>query len=193
MNTAISAKPPTIGELEHSKDSSVWVRNVAVPPGNINMSMNDGQGTSIVVIVPITFICVDLTTQATKSAILMAPTFRRMLASGRLKLMRSEEAEEMMQNPEAQREASRLYNRSMQLEEELQSMPEAARRAISESTTTASGLAMSIVNSREMEEDQIMVTLRNNEQGLTQEDWKYIAANSTFSRVKTFAAEKVNK
>lgn len=157
------------------------------------MTMNDGQGTQIVVQVPVTFIPVDLTTQATKKAILSAPNFRKMVNQKLITLMRAEEAEAIMESSTAQAEATRLYNRAQDLSVDLTAMPVEAQRAVGEGSGELSGLAMNIVVSKDIDEDSIMTTMRNNEQALSQEDWKYITANSTFPRVKAFAAEKITK
>jgi len=187
------AKVMTIGELENSKTSSVWVKNISNPKGNVNMTMNDGQGTQIVLQVPVTWIPIDLTTQATKSAILSAPSLRRMLAQGMIQLISEEDAMEVMQQADAQKEAVRIYNRAQDMEIDMQQVPVEAQKAQVESDGSISGFAMNIAASNDMDEDQVMNTLRNNESNLTQGDLKYIAQNSTFPRVKTFAAERLTK
>lgn len=157
------------------------------------MTMNDGQGSQIVVTVPVTWIPIDLTTQATKSAVLSSPTFRRMLASGYLRLMREEEAMEIMATTDAQKELMRIYNRAQDLTVDSVNMPQEAKKAQVEGSGEISGFAMNIVMATDLEEDQVMTTLRNNESTLTNEDFKYIAQNSTYARVKAYAAEKVEK
>lgn len=184
-------KPLTIGELENSKSSSVWVMNSSNPKGNVNLTMNDGQGTQIVVQVPVTWIPIDLTTQATKSAILVSPTFRGLMAKGLLKLIREEEALAIMEQADAQKEAARIYSRAQDLSVDAAYMPSEAKRAQEEGTGSISPFAMNIVLSKDLEEDQVMSTLRNNESALTQDDMRYIAENSQFARVKSYAASKL--
>lgn len=188
-----AAKVMTVGELENSKTSSVWVKNSSNPKGNVNLTMNDGQGQQLVVQVPVTWIAVDLTTQATKSAILSSPAFRRMLAQGLIQLVAEEDALAMMAGADAQKEAQRIYNRAQDLNVDAQHMPQEAQKAQTESDGSISGFAMNIAASNDMDEDQVMQTLRNNESNLTEEDLKYIAQNSSFARVKTFAAERLTK
>lgn len=187
------AKVMTIGELENSKTSSVWVKNTSNPKGNVNMTMNDGQGQQLVIQVPVTWITVDLTTQATKSAILSSPAFRRMLAQGMIQLVSEEDALTLMQSADAQKEAQRIYNRAQDLNVDAAYMPQEAQKAQTESDGSISGFAMNIASSNDMDEDQVMTTLRNNESNLTEADLQYIAQNSSFARVKTFAAERLTK
>ena len=187
------AKIMTIGELENSKSSSVWVLNSSNPKGNVNMTMNDGQGQQLVIQVPVTWIAVDLTTQATKSAILSSPAFRRMLAQGMIKLIAEEDALAMMSAPDAQKEAQRIYNRAQDLTVDAAYMPQEAQKAQSEGDGSVSGFALNIAASNDMDEDQVMNTLRNNESALSEADLQYIAQNSSFARVKTFAAERLTK
>lgn len=154
------------------------------------MTMSDGQGNNIVATVPVTFIPVDLTTQATKQGILSSPTFRRMVAQGLLKLISEEAAIQMMSTPDAQKEAERIYNRAQDLTVDAAYMPQEAQRAKAEGDGTVSGFAMNIAMAKDLDEDQVMTTLRNNESTLTQDDWSYIAQNSSYPRVKAHAASK---
>lgn len=153
--------------------------------------MNDGQGHQIVVQVPVTWIPVDLTTQATKSAILSSPTFRRMIASGFLRLISEEQAMVTLNDPEAQKEAQRIYSRAQDLTVDAAYMPQEAAKAQAEGDGSISGFAMNIAMAKDMDEDQVMTTLRNNESALTQSDLNYISQNSSFARVKSYAASKV--
>jgi hypothetical protein len=182
----------TIGELENSKSSSVWVLNNSNPKGNVNITMSDGQGNNVLVQVPVTFIALDLTTQATKQALVTSPLFRRMLAQNVLKLIREEEeALAMMATPEAQKEAERLYNRVQDLNVDAAYMPQEAQRAKAEGDGSVSGFAMNIAMAKDLDEDQVMTTLRNNESALSNDDWNYIAQNSQYARVKSYAATKL--
>lgn len=155
------------------------------------MTMSDGQGNNIVVAVPVTFIPVDLTTQATKQAVTASPTFRRMVAQGLLKLVREEEALRMMETSEAQKEAERIYNRSQEQAADPNYMPQEAQRAKAEGDGSVSGFAMNIAMAKDIDEDQVMTTLRNNESALSNDDWNYIAQNSQYARVKSYAATKL--
>lgn len=155
------------------------------------MTMSDGQGNNIVVQVPVTWIAIDLTTQATKQALCTSPTFRQMLARKLLQLITEDQAMEIMNSSDAQKEADRLYSRSQEMSTESPFMPQEAQRAKSEGDGSVSGFAMNIAMAKDLDEDQVMTTLRNNESALSQDDWGYIAQNSQYPRVKSHAAGKL--
>ena len=184
-------KPLTVADLEASRSSSVWVLNNSNPKGNINMTMSDGQGQQIVVAVPVTWIPIDLTTQATKNAVLTSPVFRRMVATGMLKLVPDDQAMMTMDGADAQKEAARIYSRAQEILVDEVSMPQEAKLAVVEGDGSISGFAMNLANTRDLEEDQVLTTLRNNESSLSQADLRYIAENSQYPRVKARAAEQL--
>lgn len=157
------------------------------------MTMADGQGQQIVVSVPVTWIPMDLTTQATKTAILTSPTFRRMIATRMLRLVSDDQAMMTMDSVDAQKEAQRIYNRAQELHVDEVAMPQEAKLAVAEGDGSISGFAMNLANTRDMEEDQVLTTLRNNESSLSQADLRYIAENSQYPRVKARAAEQLVK
>ena len=184
-----SAKPLTLADLEASKSSSVWVKNNSNPKGNINMTMSDGMGNNIVVTVPVTWIPLDLTTQATKTGILSSPTFRRMLNMGLLILVPEAEASELMSDPKAQKEAQRVYSHAKEAGLDAYA-PAEAKVATAESDGSVSGFAMQLSVATDLDEDQVMTMLRGNESTLTKADFKYVTETSTFSRVKLYCAER---
>lgn len=155
------------------------------------MTMNDGQGQQIVVKVPVTWIPIDLTTQATKSAIIMSPTFRRMISQGLLSIVREEDAMATMEKSDAQKESQRIYNLSQELSVDPSMVPQEAQKAQAEGDGSVSGFAMNITMSTDLDEEQVMTTLRNNESALTPADLKYIAQNSQYARVKSYCAQKL--
>ena len=155
------------------------------------MTMSDGQGQQIVVAVPVTWIPIDLTTQATKNAVLTSPVFRRMVATGMLKLVPDDQAMMTMDGADAQKEAARIYSRAQEILVDEVSMPQEAKLAVVEGDGSISGFAMNLANTRDLEEDQVLTTLRNNESSLSQADLRYIAENSQYPRVKARAAEQL--
>lgn len=191
MQAAAQAKqkPLTIADLEASRSSSVWVLNNTAPKGNVNMTMSDGQGQMIVVSVPVTWIPIDLTTQATKNAILTSPTFRRMITMGMLKLVDEDTAMTTMAGSDAQKEAQRIYSRAQELTVDEVGMPAEAKAAVAEGDGSISGFALNLANAKDMDEDQVLTTLRNNESSMSPADFRYIAENSQYPRVKARAAE----
>ncbi len=180
----------TLGQLEKSESSSVWVLNNTEPKGNVNITMNDGQGASLVVTVPVTWIPIDLTTQATKTALINSPHFRRMLSINALLLVGDDQAEITMAAANAQKEAGRVYSRVLDLAGaiDVNTMPAAAAKASTESSGNISGMAMQLAMATDLDEDQVMTTLQGNASSMSDQDMQYLAENSRFPRVKEYAA-----
>lgn len=189
MNATMTSRALTLADLEVSKSSSVWVRNNSNPKGNINMTMSDGMGNNIVVTVPVTWIPLDLTTQASKTGIISSPTFRRMLSMGLLTLVSEAEATEVMSDAKAQKEAQRVYSHAREASLDAYA-PAEAKVATAESDGSVSGFAMQLSVASDLDEDQVMTMLRGNESTLTKADFKYIAETSAFGRVKLYCAER---
>lgn len=189
MNAPSTTRPVTLADLEASKSSSVWVLNNSNPKGNVNMTMSDGMGNNIVVTVPVTWIPLDLTTQASKTGIVSSPTFRRMLSMGLLTLISETSATEIMADPKAQKEAQRVYSHAREASLDAYA-PVEAKVATAESDGSVSGFAMQLSVASDLDEDQVMTMLRGNESTLTRADFKYIAETSTFGRVKLYCAER---
>lgn len=153
--------------------------------------MNDGQGNKAVVTVPVTWIPVDMSTQATKSALLASPNFRRMISMGMLILVSEKIAQATMQTSAAQKEALRIYSRVQDMINSLDSLPQAAQKEIAESSGDVSGMAMQLAMGGDLDEDQVMTTLQGNISAMTEVDLRYLAENSKFARVKEFCAESL--
>ena len=186
---AIGAKL-SVGDLERNKDSSsVWVTNNSNPKGNINLTMNDGMGANMVVRIPVTFIPVDLATQASKAALVASPTFRRLVSMGMLVIISDDDANRVMSTPQAQKEAARIYNLVQELTTDASSMPEEAVKLQREGDGSVSGFAMNLVIAAGLDEDQVMTTLLGNESAMSESDFAYIAERSEFLRVKAYCAE----
>jgi hypothetical protein len=181
----------TLGQLEKSDSSSVWVLNNSNPKGNVNIMMNDGQGTSMVVQIPPTWIPIDLTTQATKSAITNSPNFRRLLSTGMLVLVDDEVAAATMAQTDAGKEGRRVYSRVQDMVGALDALPKEAQRAAAEGNGSVSGMAMQLCVATDLEEDQVMTTVQGNLSSMTDADLRYIAENSRFPRVKEYAAQQL--
>lgn len=155
--------------------------------------MNDGQGQNIVVSVPTTWACIDLTTQATKKAILSSPNFRRMLATRMLLLVSEDVAAVTMNEAAAQKEMQRVNSRVSELAFAAESMPMAAQKALAETDGSVSGMAMQMALATDLDEDQVLTTLQGNLSSMTDKDLNYIVANSRHPRVKEAAAEALNQ
>jgi hypothetical protein len=181
----------TLAELEASKSSSVWVKNISNPKGKVNMTMSDGMGNNVVVVVPVTWIPLDLTTQAAKNSLIASPVFRRMLSMRMVQLISEADAEAEMDDPAAQKEASRVYSHAQESSLNDPFVPAAAKAAAVEGSGSISGFAMQLAIAKDMDEDQVLTTLRGSESSMSVDDFKYIAETSVFPRVKIYCAEKI--
>lgn len=184
----------TVAQTENAKCSSVWALNRSgangVAKGVLHLpSVVEANGRGTVVSIPVTFVPLDLTTLATKSALCMNPDFRRLVSNGLIGLISEEDAIRLRSTQAAQTEIRRLQNVNelqgvveTQQPAELQSMKQADAGSIG-------GLAMNIAHTEDGDEDAVVANLRNNIDALSAEELKYIVTNSPMHKVKILAAE----
>lgn len=185
----------SINELEKSKSNSVWVLNASarpgVQPGIISITVREGNGSSASVNIPVTKVPVDLSTMATKQALVQNPNFRKAVASKLITIISDEDAQvRIKNNPDYEREYARIY----QLNDEVINVYESASSDVKAMLEADSGnvtpFALNIAMVTENEEE-VLLNIRNNSESLTVHDLKYIASTSTLPRVKALAAEIV--
>jgi hypothetical protein len=182
----------TLKAIEADKESSsLWVVNKTKPRGVLNVSMPDGLGGTVVMVIPITWIPIDLTTQATKENLLKSPVFRRLVTNGSIGLIDEAQAEGIMVGGDAQKEAHRVYS-AVSAGEELDTgsnlNPEIEKLNV-EDSGNVSGFAMNIVG-MDLEEDAILTMIRGQDGALSKDDYTYIVSNSPMVRVKEYCAER---
>jgi hypothetical protein len=136
--------------------------------------------------IPSTWIPVDLTTQAVKTALVKNPDFRRLVMSGKVEIVTEESAVNFMNTVEgAKDEAVIVYGgvtRSLQGNAQVKTLTE---------EDEVDGLVLNIINSTTMTEDQVLTALRART-NLKPSDYRYILANSQHGKVKEFAAKNLN-
>lgn len=192
----------TVAQAEKDKSSSsLWVLNNSGNQGSlkqkgvINISIPEGNGQVNTIRVPITFIPIDLTTQATKNAVLSNPQFRRLVQGGLLRILSADHAEELLQSPDAQEEQRRIF--SLGSADELQPLqetaPEQVKNIIQADQGTISGYALNLAHNSDGNEDDLVASLKANASTLTTEELKYIVNNSIHAKVKTEAAMRIVK
>ena len=195
MNTtAFKPQILTISQAEHdTKSSSVWALNSSGsgrPKGIVNITITEGNGRAQIVKVPVTIIPVDLTTQATKSALLMSPDFRRLVAGRVLSLISEEDAMKLLDSDQARAEQRRLLDIDASHENDIQpDAPQAAQSLMAEASGDIGGFAMNLAHTTQGDEDAVVAQLRNNAEALSKAELQYIVNNSTFAKVKGLAAE----
>lgn len=186
----------SISDLEKSNNSAVWVFNMSgssttssTGRGVINVSVNDGVGNKIPIRIPITWVPIDLTTQATKSALLTSPDFRKLASKGVLKLISDEEAIKIVSTPEGAKETMVVHT----VEKYQGDLDNISADVSGEVTSDAiNPTAVSVTSRDDLDEDSCIGMLNRNEMVFNNEDYKYIAKNSKFSSVKDWAIARID-
>lgn len=94
--------------LENKDDLSLFVMPQLKEPGNINLTVNNN-GVRTGVVIPTSFIPVDMAFFTEREALLRDVTFRRLVAAGIIAIVDTKQAQELIQNhPNAQREQKRI-------------------------------------------------------------------------------------
>ncbi|AXG67265.1 hypothetical protein HOU09_gp221 [Dickeya phage vB_DsoM_AD1] len=98
----------------------MYVANRTEPRGNVMFSAKDDMGQPVPVLVPATFIPIDLTQQATKESLMQSTHLRRALRMGHLVIIDTESAEEYMRSSKlAQKEMRNLNKMNAAISAEL--------------------------------------------------------------------------
>jgi hypothetical protein len=100
----------TINDLEESEKGPVWVLNTSVAPrrANIVIPVPSSGGRMSQVVVPMTFIPINLTEQISRSNLLASTEFRNAILKGHIKLISTEEAKARLAEQGAAQEAERI-------------------------------------------------------------------------------------
>lgn len=188
---SLNLKRTDLHTLEAGNSSYFWVINNIEPRGSINMTVADGMGNQIPVRVPIAAIPVDLSTQATAKSLLASPQVRTMIAKKVLILVDGDAARTFLETPAAQEEHRRLYALSdiAEVGQEGAGLNELSQ-AQAEAEGSLNPFAMSMALASDLSEDEVLRELRSREDELSEADFQYIAQNSKYERVKSWAAEK---
>jgi hypothetical protein len=187
----------SISEAEQANSSSVWALNNSGgrgrQMGKINITITEGNGRSSAIAIPVTKIPLDLTTKATKSALLMSPDFRRLVAAQIVKLISEENAMRLLDNDDAREEMRRLMSLDSHatLDEIQANAPAEVKNLMASESGNIGGFALNIAHTEDGEEDAILAQLRNNVESLSREELSYIVNNSKFPKVKGYAAERI--
>ncbi len=184
----------TISEAEASKENALWVVNSSNPRGIVHLNTRDGMGNSVAVSITTTWIPLDLTTQATKHAIISSPEFRKLVTMGLLKVVSPESAILFMESADAQKEAQRVYNRlsEMDANEVRYDAPQQVKDTMAEkSNSEVSAFSRNVANSTDLDEDQVMSMVRGNASIMSKADFLYVANNTQHAKVKTFCMENL--
>ena len=188
----------TIAEAERDKSSSLWIMNNSGGGGKqkgiINITIPEGNGQVNTLRLPVTAIPVDITTQATKNSILSNPQFRRVVQGKMIHIVSDEHASLLLSTPEAQEEQRRLFSLGYDELPTIQhDAPDAIKDIIAEGAGNIGGYAMNLAHNNEGNEDELVVSLRNQADTLNEEEFKYIVNTSIHPKVKAEAAKHLVK
>lgn len=185
----------TLSQLEKSDYASVWVFNLSgssemkeFKRGIINISVNDGIGNSISLRIPITWVPVDLTTQVTKSALVMNPQFRRLASAGVLKIISEDDALAIVATPEGRKETMKVHA-SEKYTGDLGESFKAENDVVS--TASVNAIVMSVTNREDLDEEACISILDGHEMTMNTGDFEYLAKNSKFAGVKDWALTRM--
>jgi len=186
----------TLSQLEKSDHASVWVFNLSgsaelkdFKRGIINISVNDGIGNTISLRVPITWVPVDLTTQVTKTALVMNPQFRRLASAGILKIISEESALEIVSTPEGRKETVKVHAAEKYSGDLGDSGINVDNDVIS--TSNINAIVISVVNRDDLDEDACISVLEGHEMTMNTSDFEYLAKNSRYAGVKDWAISRI--
>lgn len=187
----------TVAQAEREKSSSsLWVLNNSGGNGKqkgvINITIPEGNGQVHTIRVPVTSIPIDITTQATKNAVLANPQFRRLVQGNMIAIVNEDYAQELLSTPEAQEEQRRLFSLGYDDLEALQSeAPAAVRDVLNEGEGNIGGYAMNLAHNNGGNEDDLVASLRAQADTLSVSELQYIVNNSVHAKVKAEAARRI--
>lgn len=105
-------KPITLSQYntDHGADTAapLYVLNRSKPVGQIAFNCQNDLGVTVPVLIPATFIPIDLTTMAPRENIVKSATFRRILTLKQLVIVRPEDAEKYLESPLARSEFNKI-------------------------------------------------------------------------------------
>lgn len=185
----------SISEAEALEESSLWVYNrtpqVHKVMGRIALTVTLGNGRASEVVILPTRIPQDLTTQATKKAILESPEFRKLFSRGIIEIVTSASVAKEISTKEYQAEYNRANRITTAATDNSQNNEEESAGILQEQELNPH--AVNIAAMAATEEDVAYSMLMNNLDTYSVEDLQYVVNNSRCAKVKTAAAAEVLK
>ena len=186
-------------ELTIDKDSSLYVMNRTNEPGAINMTCTDRNGVRIPVVIPNTFIPIDMSNFVPKENLLRDSSFRKLVQSGAVIIVHSEDAENAIKNnPRAKKEQDRIYAVNADLQDDVGSGGEFVEigternrepeRVITENDNIAPFALGVVERSKDSGDDvqDILSDIESRAYSLTANDLDYITNNVSSVEIKDF-------
>ena len=173
-----------VADLEDKSVREVWAMNNTKPKGEIALGVKSpADGSVTLVIIPATWIPVCLTEQVPKQMLLNSPDFRKLVSSGGITVVESKGVLELLNDEDIRREAHAILNRNKS--DAIDAPTELPKE--NHSMLVLDIVAREINN--EITEQGSLDILYTQEDSLTNDDLEYLVKNSSFQKVKTWAAE----
>ncbi len=202
----------TLNDLEDMEKGPIYVLNNTRQPeqGEVSFTVPKlGQSGVDNVVIPSTFIPIDLMEQVSRKQLMESSEFKRSIRGKVLVLITKEYAHELLQDPEAEYEAERIFNKSqatMNMAQSIEGMqtgdmlhPELARRDIRNADNDViEGImpkvaAVIATLQEEGDERGAISSLRMAESNMTDMDFAYVVkqCGSKFNILKEWARKRL--
>lgn len=192
----LEKKKLSINELRKiQNDQSLYVINLSsiregkgAMGGDINIPVRTANGETINVIIPKTYIPIDISHQAPREEIIRSNSFMAMINRGWIEAVNTEWAEKEYEKDEVREEydlkvANRISNVPMEDITDKDIEDDAA--------TNINAVAVSIVEREDIEEREKISIFRNNQNLFNVGDLNYIITKTDSDVIKQLAAEKI--
>lgn len=178
----------------------LYVINNVTNRGRIAFSVMGDMNTPVTVVVPNTFIPIDLTVYATRSSLMVSSQLRQLLSANNLVIIDNQDALEMMESSRYQAEYKRVFDAeysagevSINLNETNTGPKHSIDDEIKTETTPSLRPLVSDIIERSNEQDADSVAITNsllvNWDSLTEDEVQAIIGATTNSEVKDFCLE----
>ena len=194
--------PEALGK-DHVNDISLYVMNVVKPAGNINITVKGEDGSPQSVVLPKTFIPVDMTLFINRTNLLNNQVFRVLVVRGDVVIVHPEDAEKVIAaHPNAQKEQKRILssntdydiNAGGQTEThiEMKDSGGSIQQRAESNSGNVSAFAAGIV-SRAASEDvaDLMMDIEANLDDLSTDDLEFIAVSVEDAALKQFIVDQI--
>lgn len=203
VNTSSVIKPLTWQEFERSKETDVWVLNKTGAirnndgtsgAGAINLGVTNAQGKQTVVTIQYSIAPQDLTTQATKRAMVDSPDFKRLFNKRFFTIISSKDAQSMLKDSRIRA----AYDKMVQaIDEDGGFNPNASNEArafqaqAGDEDDIDGSIRVLVSNDSDMSEDDRYDNLEMRIESLTEKELRYIVENSSSERIKSLCAQQI--
>jgi len=176
-----------INDLETSKSGRVFVYNKTDPIGTVCMTIVSGEGVSVALRIPKTWVPVEISEQVDKQGLLKSHSFRQAVFNGTLDLVPVDDALEVLESKEGRSE----YN---SMRERMRIIASGATQATSsnevedaqEEAQRLSPQVIEIMENDTLTDESRYNSLRTIEAQLSVDDCKYIARKASHANLRKY-------